>query len=306
MKLGQRVHCILYGGKDGVIAGIHGALDPDSCAALGAIGVTGGNATIDVIWDDGTTSHVPEALIRRSVQWQLYDEVWSASQIEESRQRMLAEGARKEREAAEKALAMQQAKDDLVKRYPMLLTPEAEPLDGKRAVANVRRLLKLSWPKTKFSVRQSHGSVRIEWRDGPTADQVSAVSRQFEAGRFDGMSDSFEYHTTAWNSLFGSLQYVNQARVHSDITLRRAVDALWANLPNLRDIPKPTQVDEQFCWSAQSPVPGLAGTTVEELVQCLASHYDATTDTYLEPSSKYGRMTFIVSTVREAELALAA
>lgn len=305
MELGQRVHCILYGGKDGVIAGIQGTLDPDSCKSLGAIGVTGGNATVEVIWDNGTTSHVPECLILRSVQWRLYDEVWSASQIEESRQRMLAEGARKEQEAAQKASAMQQAKDDLVKRYPTLLTPEAEPFDGKRAVANVRKLLKLSWPKTKFSVRQSHGEIRIGWRDGPTSDQVSVVARPFEAGRFDGMSDSYEYHETAWTSLFGSIHYVNQTRVHSDITLKRAVDALWANLPNLRDIPKPTQVDEQFCWTSRGLVPGLAGTTVEELVQCLASHYDATTDTYLEPSSKYGRMTFIVPIVREAEMALA-
>lgn len=306
MKIGQRVHCILHGGKDGVIAAIHGELDPASCVSLGSIGVAGGNAMVDIIWDNGTTSHVPESLIRRSVQWRLYDEVWSADRVEAARCFLVAEGARKEQEAAEAARVLQEAKEDLLKRYPMLLTADDERLDGKRAIANIRKLLKAAWPKMKFSVRQSQGAVRIAWRDGPTSNQVSEITRQFEAGHFDGMTDCYESRETAWTILFGSAQYVSQVREVTDVAMKRAVDALWANLSNLRDVPKPVDVDERFCWMSRGEVPGLSNTRIEELVQSLVSHYDATTDTYQVPTVAYGRHTFVVSLVREAEQALAA
>lgn len=54
--VGQRTHCILHGGKNGVVAAVPGTQSPGSCRDLGGIGVAGGNACLDLIWDDGTES----------------------------------------------------------------------------------------------------------------------------------------------------------------------------------------------------------------------------------------------------------
>lgn len=295
MEVGQRIHCILHGGTDGVIEAIHG------------IGVTGGNAIVDVLWDDGTQSRsVPESLILRSVQWRLYPEVWPEADVLSARRRVDEETARRKAEAEAKEREMARACEALRKANPSLLTAEAEPLDNKRAVANLRKLLKLTWPKVKFSVRQSHGSVRIGWRDGPTVSQVDAIAGKFEAGHFDGMTDSYEYRDSAWTRMFGSVTYVNTSREHSDVLLSQMVTDLWAHLPNLQGVDKPDVTDSRYGWNPQTPVPGLSGVMAEELVSCLASNFDMTAEEYRAPKVAWGRLTFIVSTVMEEQLKKAA
>lgn len=76
VAVGQRIHCILYGGQDGTIFAIHGEQQPATCGSIGGgVMLTEGNACFDIVWDDGTRSlQIPEALARGSVQWAFLDQ----------------------------------------------------------------------------------------------------------------------------------------------------------------------------------------------------------------------------------------
>ena len=76
LYVGQKIHCILYGGRDGVICHIKGEQRPETVRHLsGGVGVMGGNASVDVVFEDGTLSRgIPEGIIR-GVQWYIYDEI---------------------------------------------------------------------------------------------------------------------------------------------------------------------------------------------------------------------------------------
>jgi hypothetical protein len=67
----------------------------------------------------------------------------------------------------------------------------------KETATAIRKILKAQFPATKFSVKTERGSmvssVRISWTDGPTAKRVESVVGCFEAGKFDGMTDSYDY-----------------------------------------------------------------------------------------------------------------
>lgn len=300
MKIGQRLHCVLHGGRDGVIADIQGAPSPETCRPLLGVGVTGGNAVVDVLWDNGTRSSTPESLIRCSVQWKLLPEVWTAEQIKAAEKHHLEEKARREAEAALKEANIQAQCAQLKKEYPSLLTAEAEPLDRVRAATNLRKLLKLTWPKVKFSVKKSDAAIQISWTDGPTAAQVEAIAHRFEAGHFNSMEDIYEYRDSAWTRLFGKSTYVNCSRKFSDVLVLKAVDTLWAILPgNLKAIPKPT--DAEQLMAGYSPQVPLLSVSVDDLVRALCSHYDMLKQEYLAASSRYGRTTFIVDYAVEAQ-----
>ena len=64
---------------------------------------------------------------------------------------------------------------------------------GKEAAKAIRKELKAKFPNTKFSVRSDYNSVRIEWTDGYTLDEVDAVVQRYKAGSFNGMIDMYEY-----------------------------------------------------------------------------------------------------------------
>ena len=68
----------------------------------------------------------------------------------------------------------------------------------------VRAALKESFPGVKFSVKSSNyaggASINVDFVDGPTADQVSAVAKAFQGAYFDGMTD---YKGSNYNSLDG-------------------------------------------------------------------------------------------------------
>ena len=57
----------------------------------------------------------------------------------------------------------------------------------------VRKDLKANFPKIKFSVRSDTysmgASIRVNWDDGPTQDQVDSVICVYESSGFDGMVD---------------------------------------------------------------------------------------------------------------------
>lgn len=63
----------------------------------------------------------------------------------------------------------------------------------KTAAQEIRKLLKETF-KTKFQVRKrGHNCVDVNWQNGPTRDEVNTLICKFKMGRFDGMTDSYEY-----------------------------------------------------------------------------------------------------------------
>ncbi len=72
----------------------------------------------------------------------------------------------------------------------------------KETARLIRRILKESFLKTKFSVRSdsySMGShVNVSWEDGPTHEQVEAVIGEIAGKTFNGMDDSYDYHDHLW------------------------------------------------------------------------------------------------------------
>jgi hypothetical protein len=73
-------------------------------------------------------------------------------------------------------------------------------LDSKSTAQVLRTVLKKAFPATKFSIVTERGSmvssVRVKWTDGPTVREVEALCGPFEMGRFDGMTDSYDYDKT--------------------------------------------------------------------------------------------------------------
>jgi hypothetical protein len=61
----------------------------------------------------------------------------------------------------------------------------------------VRHALKAQWPTVRFSVRCDHNSIDVRWTDGPTANDVGSVAKNYEGGRFDGMID-MAYSVYSW------------------------------------------------------------------------------------------------------------
>lgn len=84
------------------------------------------------------------------------------------------------------------------------------------AASNIRKTLKHIWPEVKFSVTSSSFSmgddVHISWTDGPLARDVNDIAKQWEAGSFDGMDDSYNYARTTLNETYGKTKYVITSR----------------------------------------------------------------------------------------------
>ncbi len=74
-------------------------------------------------------------------------------------------------------------------------------LNPKSSAVLIRKILKGAFPATAFSVTIGRGAgvsaVDVRWTDGPTAARVEALVKGFEQGRFDGMTDSYEYRRGA-------------------------------------------------------------------------------------------------------------
>lgn len=106
-----------------------------------------------------------------------------------------------------KAEAEQREKDRqrFAELYPYL--NKVEKYDEKAAVNNIRKLLKHKFPKVKFSVT-SKNSVRIRWTDGYLMEDVREELKKFDTGRFDSYQDLAYTESSAFNDLFGGVEYL--------------------------------------------------------------------------------------------------
>ena len=106
-----------------------------------------------------------------------------------------------------------------------------KPTEAAQAAALIRAELKKAFPGTKFAIRSRNfaggDAVDVDWTDGPTRDQVEAITGKYNAGSFDGMIDLYTYgpkkdHATA--------KYVQTQRSMSKDALRAVVaeiNAQW-------------------------------------------------------------------------------
>lgn len=290
IKVGQRVFSALYGGRYGIVEAVSGEQSPNTCRSVqNGCGVIGGSAHVNIIWEDGSRSTMlPEALLRSSVQWKLYGNVETQETVAKMRQRANEYADASERKRAYDAEQFTKATENLEKEYPWLLNADQEANTFARASKNIRAMLKRAFPSVKFSVKKSsHSTVDISWTDGPITSQVEQYTRQFEAGRFNGMEDIYDYKRTPWNTLFGAIDMIMAHRNASSEVIRKAIDTLWEILPyNLKLVERPTPDN---VWSSYQLIPDMGKDTVSEAVRALAGHYDATMGQFVLNDSLFGR-----------------
>lgn len=95
--------------------------------------------------------------------------------------------------------------------------------DCTTAAANIRTELRATLPGVKFSVRSSRfsmgDSVDIEWTDGPSVSEVRAIVGKYQAGSFDGSTDSYDYSLNDFHKAHGSTKFVTLQRDNSSTVL---------------------------------------------------------------------------------------
>ena len=77
----------------------------------------------------------------------------------------------------------------------------ARQLTGAALTAKkIKERLTALYPRVRFSVTSDTfsmgNSVDIRWTDGPSSDAVNAITKQYQYGSFDGMTDSYNYSGT--------------------------------------------------------------------------------------------------------------
>lgn len=96
------------------------------------------------------------------------------------------------------------------------LLPVGDRYCGNGTSKNIKRHLAHLYPGVKFSVRQNgsntHSSILVCYTGGPSAREVETELSLFTAGDFDGGTDCYRYNRSAFNDVFGSVQYLSASR----------------------------------------------------------------------------------------------
>lgn len=289
IQIGQRIHCALYGGKNGTVVRIHGEQDPGSVRNIfGNVGVAGGRAEMEIVYDNGTRTVVPESLLRGSVQWKIYPEVVGPDQVEAAITRAANCEIQRKAEAAESARLFEEDKARMIAENPHLKPGQ------QNVAANIRAELKRTWPGVKFSVRTSRSSsIQIGWEDGPTQHEVDAVAGKFSNGRFDGMTDCYEHRRSPWTAAFGGTNYVLASREISDNLLERALDYVYRRLDaNLKGVDRPDINSLRSGAAAYVQIPHLE-LSLSEAVHAVARAWNAKTDE-IKAGPHYNKASFLL------------
>lgn len=159
------------------------------------------------------------------------DELAPPELIEEYRAAQKEFQAKLRSSAAAAAAALAEEKAELLNnpRYQALARGDDET-SGTLAARNIRTELKTAFPGTRFSVRKSsHGSVQVQWLDGPSVMGVDALLSKYNATEpdpYDGMKMRTEQR--AWRECFGGVNYLNTTRDYSPTLIRDALDAVYS------------------------------------------------------------------------------
>jgi len=191
--IGRRVYFSLYGGNTGTIVNIERDMTT-------------------IIWDDGKKSRTPIAIVC-GVQWEVYDEVVSADEIQKLKDLNAEYEIRKIEDENKK-------KEDFAKEIEYwknnregrkIAADFSKPIfDQGLAAKNIRIDLKTKFGAgVKFSVKQHGGSIRVSCDDKSISrNEIKNVVTRYESGSFDSMSDCYNYKQDAFADVFGNAKYV--------------------------------------------------------------------------------------------------
>lgn len=282
LLVGQRVHCSLYGGRDGTIVEIEGTQSPENVQALsGGILSAGGKAYFSIVWEDGSTSpRIHEGLIRSSCQWKVYPEVAGADEVAKAIGMAASFKAQAKMQEEARAQAFRNAKAKAIEDNPHLQPIDPGGYSGpKLAAKNVRIELKQTWPSCKFSVRSTHSTLSISWVDGPTSEQVNDLAKKYQSGYYDSMQDMHVREASPFTEVFGNADYVNVSRQLSDDLLVAAYRALRTRLKGNFEGVGQHSLAAIKTWNSFK-IPSL-DLNINEAVNAVAHFWDDSTECYV-------------------------
>lgn len=128
--------------------------------------------------------------------------------------RIEQEKEQKEKQAKEEEVTQQeQAEKTRIESEYNFLTIVTDYQDQKTTANNLRTLLKVKFPTTKFSVRKHYyDSYIVEWSDGPSVPQVREITQLFVNRGFDGMTDSSFSITSLFVKRYGGIGHISTDR----------------------------------------------------------------------------------------------
>lgn len=139
----------------------------------------------------------------------------------------------------------------------------ARKTESADAGAEIRKVLKMAFPKIKFSVRKRSGgnSINIDWENGPTVREVQAYTKDFEMGSFDGMTDMYTYDNR--NKNIPQVKYLFLNRYMSKKLaqfLKAEITKGW-NFDNMKEWEKEVAIEREMYkdFNSTSLPAGLAG-----------------------------------------------
>ena len=222
--IGQVVSTVLYNRGRGVVFAIHGEQKPASVGSLSGCVSYGGNATFDIAFESGGISRgLPESILHGK-QWSIFPEIKSEEETARIVKYAESEERRKEQEK-EEAERLYAAECERLKTAPEYAALSQDKNGAVQVTSNIRKELKARFAGVKFSVRKrSYDSVSVIWMDGPTEEEVKAVTDKYKDSYFDGMQDMSVSCVSPFNRIYGGVGYVFTDRDYSDGMKEKAVN----------------------------------------------------------------------------------
>ncbi|WNK42249.1 LPD29 domain-containing protein [Pantoea agglomerans] len=224
--IGQVVSTVLYNRGRGVVFAVHGEEKPASVGSLSGCVSFGGNATFDIAFESGGISRgLPESILHGK-QWSIFPEIKSGEETARIAKYAESEERRKEQEK-EEAERLYAAECERLKTAPEYAALSQDKNGAMQVTSNIRKELKARFAGVKFSVRKrSYDSVSVNWMDGPTEEEVKAVTDKYKDSYFDGMQDMSVSCASPFNRIYGGVGYVFTDRDYSDGMKEKAVNMI--------------------------------------------------------------------------------
>ncbi|RAH27384.1 LPD29 domain-containing protein [Pantoea agglomerans] len=224
--IGQVVSTVLYNRGRGVVFAVHGEQKPASVGSLSGCVSYGGNATFDIAFESGGISRgLPESILYGK-QWSIFPEIKSGEETARIVKYSESEERRKEQEK-EEAERLYAAECERLKTAPEYAALSQDKNGAVQVTSNIRKELKARFVGVKFSVRKrSYDSVSVNWMDGPTEEEVKAVTDKYKESYFDGMQDMSVSCASPFNRIYGGVGYIFTDRDYSDGMKEKAVNMI--------------------------------------------------------------------------------
>lgn len=224
--IGQVVSTVLYNRGRGVVFAVHGEEKPASVGSLSGCVSYGGNATFDIAFESGGISRgLPESILHGK-QWSIFPEIKSGEETARIVKYAESEERRKEQEK-EEAERLYAAECERLKTAPEYAALSQDKNGAMQVTSNIRKELKARFAGVKFSVRKrSYDSVSVNCMDGPTEEEVKAVTDKYKDSYFDGMQDMSVSCASPFNRIYGGVGYVFTDRDYSDGMKEKAVNMI--------------------------------------------------------------------------------